>query len=78
MEFPGINEKRSGISKPDQEKIMWNFQRSWTLDLKFPRNLTKICGIPRGKVKKTEKFQRGFQRSMSSTSPSPCVVFFLE
>ena len=24
-EFPGLNQKRSGIFRDDQEKIMWNF-----------------------------------------------------
>ena len=29
----------------DQEKIMWNFQRSLCLAREFPRDLTQFCGI---------------------------------
>ena len=30
VEIPGINKKRSGISRGDQEKIMWNCP-AWVL-----------------------------------------------
>ena len=29
VDFPGVNYKQHGISRGDQEKIMWNFQGSW-------------------------------------------------
>ena len=79
-----VNQKRSGISRGDQEKscefpgvlvfslgiskgcntILQNFQ-AWSFVL---------IGISRGKVK-NEKFQGGYQKSMSSNPPSPCLVF---
>ena len=31
VEIPGVNKKRSGISKDDSEKLMWNFHGSWFL-----------------------------------------------
>ena len=40
VEIPGVNEKRRGISSGVQEKIMWNFHRSWFLTLEFPRGVT--------------------------------------
>ena len=48
MDFSGVNYKRSGISKDDQEKIMWNFQGSLFLALEFPKDLTQIRAISRG------------------------------
>ena len=33
MECPGVNQKRSGISKGEQEKTMWNFHGSQFLAL---------------------------------------------
>ena len=29
VEIPGINLRRSGISRGDSEKIIWNSDRSW-------------------------------------------------
>ena len=29
VEFPQVNQKQQGISRGDQEKIMWNFQGPW-------------------------------------------------
>ena len=34
MEIPGVDKKRSGISKGSPEKIMWNFNK-WVLVLDF-------------------------------------------
>ena len=48
MEFKVANENESGISKGDQEKIIWNFQESLFLELEFIRVLTQFCGISRG------------------------------
>ena len=36
MEIPRVNYKRSGITRDDQEKMMWNFQESWFLAVEFP------------------------------------------
>ena len=48
VEFLGVNQKQSGISKGDQGKIMWNFHGSLPLALEFLRDLTQICGISQG------------------------------
>ena len=48
MEFLGVNEKRSGISKSDQKKVIRNFHGSLSLALEFPRNLRQFYGISRG------------------------------
>ena len=48
MEFKVANENESGISKGDQEIIIWNFQESLFLELEFIRVLTQFCGISRG------------------------------
>ena len=48
VEFLGINQKRSGISKGNQGKIMWDFHGSLLLVLEFLRDLTRICGISQG------------------------------
>ena len=47
VQFSGVNEKQSGISKSDQEKKMWNFQGFWIFPLEFPRDLAQFCGISR-------------------------------
>ena len=75
VEFLGVTKKKS-----------WNFQGSSILGLKFPRGVTQLCRISRsgalfclefpGVKQKNEKFQGVFQKSMSSTPPSPCLVFF--
>ena len=36
---------KSGISKGDEEKIMWNIYGSWFLALKIPMGITQFCGI---------------------------------
>ena len=45
MEIPGVNQKRSGISMCDQEKIMWNFYGSWFSILEIPVGctVTQFC-----------------------------------
>ena len=48
VEIPGVNTKRSGISKGDQEKIIWNFHGSWFLVSEIPIRVTQFCGISRG------------------------------
>ena len=42
MEIPGINQnqKRSEVSRGDQEKIMRNFHGSWFLAMELPRSVT--------------------------------------
>ena len=42
MEIPGVNQnqKRSEVSRGDQEKIMWNFHGSWYLAMELPRGVT--------------------------------------
>ena len=42
MEIPGVNQnqKRSEVSRGDQEKIMWNFHGSWFLPMELPRGVT--------------------------------------
>ena len=83
VEFLGINQKRSGISKGDQEKIMWNFHGSLFLALEFLRDLTQFCGISQGlsfvlsgicrdKVKKKKNSRAVF------TKVYPQSLFFLE
>ena len=90
MKFPGVYQKRAcGISKGDQENIIWNFQGSWFLALKFPMDLTKMCGIYRhqgwsfvlsgiskGKVKKW-KIPGGFQKKYVLNPPLPPPICFL-
>ena len=81
----------TGYSREEKQTRWEEFQCSWFLTFEFPVDLTKICGIPRGKalfclefprVKwKNEKFQRVFQKSVSSNSPPPTppsLGFFLE
>ena len=36
--FPEVNKKQTGISKGDQEKIVWNFEGTWF----WPRNFQGI------------------------------------
>ena len=48
----GIEEIACGISRGDQEKIMWNFQGSWFLVLEFPRDGMHFFTISRGKLNK--------------------------
>ena len=48
----GIKEIACGISRGDQEKIMWNFQGSWFLVLEFPRDGMHFFTISRGKLNK--------------------------
>ena len=48
VEISGLNEKGSGISREDLERIMWNFRRSWVLALEFPRGVTQFCRMSRG------------------------------
>ena len=64
----------------DQEKILWNFQGSLFLTLKFPRDLTQFCEISRGGafflefpgvMLKNEKFQGRFSGKYILNSPSP-------
>ena len=45
--FQELIKNRGEISTDDQEKIMWNFQGSCFLALKFPRDVTQFCGISR-------------------------------
>ena len=63
VEFPGVLVFSLGISK-GCNTILENFQ-GWSFVL---------IGISRGKVK-NEKFQGGYQKSMSSNPPFPCLVF---
>ena len=65
MEFPGIDEKRSGISRGDQEKIMWNFQ--WGSFVLFRSGISKVTSKPRNLL-------GFFPKSMSSTIPA--WIFF--
>ena len=44
MDFPG----GCGISRGDQEKVIWNFQESWFLVLEFPRDVTQFFTISSG------------------------------
>ena len=81
----------TGYSRKEKQTRWEKFQWSWFLTFKFPVDLIKICGISRGKalfclkfprVKlKNEKFQKVFQKSMSSNplphSPFP-QFFFLD
>ena len=56
-EIPGVNLK-NGISRADQEKIMWKFHRYWFLTLKFPRGVTQFCRISRGESLFSLEFPR--------------------
>ena len=80
----------TGYSRKEKQTKWEKFQWSWFLTFKFPVDLTKICGISRGKalfclefprVKlKNEKLQRVFQNSMSSNPPPllPRVFFWMQ
>ena len=82
MEFPGvpIKEKARGISKGDQEKIMWNFHESLFLTLEFLRKGSNtilwniqglsfvLSGISRDKVKKV-KIPGQFSQKFSPPPP---------
>ena len=48
MKIPGVNYKRSGISRGVLEKLMWNFHGSWFLTLQFPKGVTQFCKIASG------------------------------
>ena len=59
MEFPGVlkkkhveilwfNEKRSGISRIVQEKLMWNIHGFLFLTLEFASGVTQFCRSSRG------------------------------
>ena len=68
--------KLQGSIRGVQEKLMWNFHRSWLLTFEFPRDVTQFCRISRrGSLKylgQSDKFKnsRGvFPKSISSTSP---------
>ena len=73
-----------GISKGDQEKIMWNFQGPLFLALEFPRDLTQFCGISRIELcfvrnfkrsRKKKKNSRGFSKRHVINNPPPCLDF---
>ena len=49
MEILAVN-KKGGISRGVQEKLMWNFHGSWFLTLEFPRGVTQTCKISSGKI----------------------------
>ena len=82
----------TGYSREEKQTRWEKFQWSWFLTFKFLVDLTKICGISRGKplfclkfprVKlKNEKFQKVFQKSMSSNplphSPFPQFFFWMQ
>ena len=55
-----------GISKGDQEKIMWNFQGPLFLALEFPRDLTQFCGISRVELCFVRNFKRSRQKKKNS------------
>ena len=78
-----------GISRGDQEKIMWNFQGSWFLVLKFSRDVTQFCTISRagalfclefpGVKYINKKFQEGGSEKYvlnPHLPPTPVFVFF--
>ena len=60
MEFPGVLKKQNveiprvnkkgGISRSDQEKIVWNFHGSWFLALDIPMGVTQFGRISRGEA----------------------------
>ena len=50
VEILGVNWKRSGISWSDQEKFTLNFHESWLLALEFPRGVTQVYGISKGRA----------------------------
>ena len=64
----GIKEIVKGISKGDQEKIIWNFQESWWFGL-FQGWSFVLSRTSRGKVKKIKKFQGVFK------CPQPLAFF---
>ena len=78
----GIKEIVRGISRGDQEKIIWNFHGSFFLALEFLRDLGNrivwniqalsfvLSGISRDHVKEYEKFCGSFHKSISSTPPA--------
>ena len=47
VEISGLNQKRSGISKGFQEKLMWNFHGSSFFTLEFLSGATQFCKISR-------------------------------
>ena len=55
-----------GISKGDQEKIMWNFQGPLFLALEFPRDLTQFCEISRVELCFVRNFKRSRQKKKNS------------
>ena len=80
----GIREIAKGISKGNQEKIMWNFKGFWWLGLGIPKESNAILwnfqgwsfvlsGISRGKVKKL-KNSRGSSKKYVCSQP-PAVFF---
>ena len=75
----GWDWNRSGISRSDQEKIIWNFHGSWFLTLEFPRCVAPLSGISRGEALFSPEFPEVkmanlkilgfFKKNLPSTSP---------
>ena len=71
MEIPGVNTKRSRISRSDWEKTMWNFHGSWFSALEIPaKSATQFCGISRGEASCCMEFQ-----SKVTNLKTPGVLF---
>ena len=58
VEIPGVNKKWDELSRGDQEKIIWNFQKSWFLALEIPMSVTQACGVSRGETSFCLEFPR--------------------
>ena len=87
--IPGVNKKWSGISRDDQEKIMWNFQ-PWVLvfalqwverNVEFPVEASSSSVILKGKVT-NQKIAGVFFKKVCPQPPPPppygFMAFFLK
>lgn len=83
VDFLSVNLKQRGISKVDQENIMWNFQRSLFQALKFliggvSRGETFCLEFPELKSKKTLKIPVcavSKKKLCPQSNPPACLVF---
>ena len=59
--------KKSGTSRGDREKIMWNFHGSWFSTLEFPSDVTQFCRFSSGESIVFWNFQGYSDKSKNSS-----------
>ena len=58
MEIPLVNKKRSGISRGEKEKIMWNSMGLGFWFFEISMGIAQFCGISRGEAAFCLEFPR--------------------